>query len=223
MEQLGLYEKLASLGMPLNKLKTFAPGGRLLSDQPTAGDLFEEVFGYRMFFLDRQALLQTLYDSIGDKSRICTSSEVFKVETLDGSAFVTTRSGAVYPGDIVVGADGVRITCTYKCLFGISQRPDGVPDEHGFKTFQEGRSYLYQSGLGGKLYWFLFIKNPEVTIHHSIPRYSAENTKDVVEKYAGDILLPGLTPGDLYKLRVNAVLVPVEEFVLDRCFTKGLY
>jgi hypothetical protein len=59
-----------------------------------------------------------------------------------------------------------------------------------------------------------------VTIHHSIPRYSAENTKDVVEKYAGDILLPGLTLGDLYKLRVNAVLVPVEEFVLDRCFYK---
>lgn len=105
-------------------------------------------------------------------------------------------------------------------MFGISQRPDGIPDEHGFKTFQEGRSYLYQSGLGGKLYWFLFIKNPEVTIHHSIPRYSAENTKDVVEKYAGDILLPGLTLGDLYKLRVNAVLVPVEEFVLDRCFYK---
>jgi 2-polyprenyl-6-methoxyphenol hydroxylase-like FAD-dependent oxidoreductase len=43
MEQLGIYEKLASLGMPLNKLKTFAPGGRLLSDQPTAGDLFEEL------------------------------------------------------------------------------------------------------------------------------------------------------------------------------------
>lgn len=58
--------------------------------------------------MDRQALLQTLYDSIGDKSRICTSSEVFKVETLDGSAFATTRSRAVYHGDIVVGADGVR-------------------------------------------------------------------------------------------------------------------
>lgn len=64
--------------------------------------------GYRMRFLDRRQLLQILFDNIRDKSKICTSCEVFKIEELDGAVQVVLKGGSTIRGNIVVGADGVH-------------------------------------------------------------------------------------------------------------------
>lgn len=62
-----------------------------------------------MIFLDRQMLLQVLYDTIEHKDRILTGKRVVKLEMSDGElARVHTTEGSVYDGDIVVGADGVH-------------------------------------------------------------------------------------------------------------------
>lgn len=246
LEQLGMYEKLSSMGRPLNRLKTFDPEGLLLNDRYYMGDLFEELFGYRMIFLDRQQLLQTLFDNLKDKSKIHTSCEVFKLENLDGMVELSTVDGTIFRGDIVVGADGVHsrvrqelwriadgedpsyrsdklsksITCTYRCIFGISKRPDDIADDRGFKTYRKNRSYLYQSGADGKLYWFAFVKNSQKTTHKSIPRYDAQDVEKLVGDCADDILFPGFTFRDLYARRMYATLVPLEEYILDRNFFK---
>ena len=61
-----------------------------------------------MRFLDRQQLLQTLYDSLKDKSKIHTSSECVKIEEIDDSVRVALKNGSIIQGDILVGADGVH-------------------------------------------------------------------------------------------------------------------
>lgn len=61
-----------------------------------------------MRFLDRQQLLQVLYDNLTDKSKIHTSTEVFKLKDIDGGVVVATKDGPIFRGDIVVGADGVH-------------------------------------------------------------------------------------------------------------------
>lgn len=64
--------------------------------------------GYPFRFLDRQQLLQILFDSIHDKSKIELSREVFKIEHLDGRVQVELKDGSRIHGDLVVGADGVH-------------------------------------------------------------------------------------------------------------------
>jgi 2-polyprenyl-6-methoxyphenol hydroxylase-like FAD-dependent oxidoreductase len=114
----------------------------------------------------------------------------------------------------------LAISCTYRCMFGISDCPEDIPKETGFKSFHKNHSYLCQSGREGKFYFFAFIKNPQKTVGRSIPRYTADDERAVVDDYGEDIIRPGLTFSDIYQRRRHAVLVPLQEYVLDRCFYK---
>jgi hypothetical protein len=105
-------------------------------------------------------------------------------------------------------------------MFGISKRLESIPDNKSFKCFHKGRSYLSSSGQDGKFYWFAFIKNPELTIHTTIPRYTAEDAENLAAEIADDPILLDITFKDLYANRMSCVLVPLEEFVLKRCFYK---
>lgn len=105
-------------------------------------------------------------------------------------------------------------------MFGISDRPECFPDGRGYKTYHKNRSYLYQAGRGGKLYFFAFSKNSDVTIDNEIHRYTPEDEKALVDAQWDDVLFPGFTFGDLYRKRRTAVLVPLQEYVLEKCFYK---
>lgn len=112
------------------------------------------------------------------------------------------------------------IACAYKCVFGITKRPPAITSHTSFKCFHAGRSYLCASGPDDKMYFFGFFKNPEVSIYRDIPRYSASETHSLVAEYANDPLFHGVTFGDICKRHTSMVLVPLEEYVLEKCFYK---
>lgn len=58
--------------------------------------------------LERRLLLQTLYDTLRDKSRTHLDKDVKKIEHLPNGVVVTCSDGSTYIGDVVVGADGIR-------------------------------------------------------------------------------------------------------------------
>lgn len=58
--------------------------------------------------LDRQQLIEILFQNLRDKSRIQTSCGAFKVEHLDQGVKVETQGGRVITGSVLVGADGVH-------------------------------------------------------------------------------------------------------------------
>lgn len=105
-------------------------------------------------------------------------------------------------------------------MFGISQDIESIKEDEGFKAFHDKRSYLYQGGPGGKVYWFFFLKNKTRTIRNDIPRYNKDDEKFIANKYASDSVGRGLTFGDLYQQRQTAVFVPLEEYVLRSPFYK---
>lgn len=105
-------------------------------------------------------------------------------------------------------------------MFGISKRPEGTPDNMFYKAFHQNRSYLCVSGPGGKMYFFGFFKNPEVTVHDAIPRYSMNDARILATKYHMDTVFHNTTFGDLYEQQLSCVLVPLEEYVLEKCFYK---
>ncbi|KAJ5377440.1 uncharacterized protein N7496_004849 [Penicillium cataractarum] len=246
LDQLGIFSRVEDVSMPVHETENLGPDGVALGLSEPFGDLLEELLGYRMRFMDRQQLLQVLFDGIQDKSKIHTNSECVKIEELEDSVQVALTDGSIIRGDVLVGADGVHsrirgelwriarsetsdypvsemsqsIRCQYKCMFGISKRVEGIPDNKSFKCYHKGRSYLCSGGQDGKFYWFVFVKNPEVTIHTTIPRYKAQDAENLAAEIADDPLFLDVTFKDLYKNRMSCVLVPLEEFVLKTCFFK---
>ncbi|RHZ67165.1 uncharacterized protein CDV56_109190 [Aspergillus thermomutatus] len=246
LDQLGIEEKVSSMSEHVETMQIFGPDGECLNTEHGFGQLLAELTGYKFSFLDRRELIQALYDNLRDKSKVHVSKELFKIDRLDGEVRITTKDGTIFTGDIIVGADGVHsqtraemwriaesedpsygskqmadsITCTYRCMFGITDCPEDIPKETGFKSYHKNRSYLCQSGREGKFYFFAFIKNRQKTVGRSVPRYTAEDERAVLDEYGEDIIRPGITFGDIYKRRRHAVLVPLQEYVLDRCFYK---
>lgn len=64
---------------------------------------------YPLVFLERQVLLQNLYDHLREgKESVLTKKKVTKIENFDNHVLVHCSDGSSYEGDLIVGADGVR-------------------------------------------------------------------------------------------------------------------
>lgn len=140
--------------------------------------------GYEPIFVDRQMIIQILYDNLRDKSKVLTSKGVSTVEHTAGGVEVTTGDGEKILGDILIGADGIHSTVRremwrladedtpgyfpvsertdapteYCCIFGISRPTDGFPKYTSQNVVGQDYSYLVATGPNHRIYWFLFKK-----------------------------------------------------------------
>ncbi|KAK1710565.1 hypothetical protein CaCOL14_004516 [Colletotrichum acutatum] len=202
----------------------------------------EARLGYPSIFIDRQMLLQVLYDNLKNKDKVIPEKRVEKVELLEEGVHVHTKDGSVYEGDIVVGADGIhstvreemwrighderpgyfpldehsRVPVATKCIFGISKRPSNLPIHNQQMVFNEGRSYLIISAPGNRTYWFLFSGVGDTKYGKDIPRYSKEDTEKLALEHWEDLVFENVTFGDIYKNKIMATLVPLEEYVFEK-------
>lgn len=64
--------------------------------------------GYSVNFLNRQSLLQILYQSVPNKDKILVSKRVSRVDCRQDGVVVQCKDGTSYEGSVVVGADGVH-------------------------------------------------------------------------------------------------------------------
>ncbi|KAF7351055.1 Monooxygenase FAD-binding protein [Mycena sanguinolenta] len=156
-----------------------------LSCIPHAGQHFIKRHGYGIIFIDRQMAIEVLYNNLKDKSKVLVDKRVVTVTPLANGVQVTTKDGATYTGDILVGADGVHSTirkemwrlddelapgrfpqadrtdvpCDYHCMFGISKNVIGLNKSSAQTVLGHNNSYLVVDGPGSRTYWFLFSKN----------------------------------------------------------------
>ncbi|KAL2882282.1 hypothetical protein SGCOL_002551 [Colletotrichum sp. CLE4] len=191
---------------------------------------------------DRQMLLQVLYDNLKNKDKVIPEKRVGNVELLKEGVRVHTKDGSIFEGDIVVGADGIhstvreemwrighkqrpgyfpvdehsRVPVATKCIFGISKRPSNLPIHNQQMVFNEGRSYLIISAPGNRTYWFLFAGVGDTMYGKDIPRYSKEDTEKLALEHWEDLVFEDVTFGDIYKNKIMATLVPLEEYVFEK-------
>ncbi|KAK1637694.1 FAD binding domain-containing protein [Colletotrichum phormii] len=219
------------------------PDGKPLST-PSMVNIYhmEARLGYPSIFIDRQMLLQVLYDNLKNKDRVIPEKRVEKVELLKEGVRLHTKDGSVFEGDIVVGADGIhstvreemwrigheqrpgyfpldehsRVPVATKCIFGISKRPSNLPIHNQQMVFNEGRSYLIISAPGNRTYWFLFAGVGDTKYGKDIPRYSKEDTEKLALEHWEDLVFENVTFGDIYKNKIMATLVPLEEYVFEK-------
>ncbi|KAF4982286.1 hypothetical protein FZEAL_2072 [Fusarium zealandicum] len=244
LDQLGLYKKILDMAPPVNSFTFRDQSDSQLASYKDMDRSLVERNGYPMIFLDRQMLLQVLYDNIKDKSRILTEKRVVKVDLDGDSAITTTSDGTVFRGDMVIAADGVHSTvrgAMWKLghqlqpgWFEASEKegkcisdpcPGKVPG--GLHcVFRDKSSYLITGGPGGRVYWFRFQRLPRRLHGSEMPRYTQHELDNVLSETCDEPILPGLTFSTLIKNRVTAVMTPLPEYVykrghFSRIFTLG--
>lgn len=61
-----------------------------------------------------------------------------------------------------------------------------------------------------------------MTYGRDIPRYTEEDKEILLAKYKDDVIVPGVTLGDLYRKQLRTGLVPLEDYTLNRCFARRI-
>jgi FAD dependent monooxygenase len=122
-DQLGVYADFEECTVPIHKMRVRFPDGFSFSSE-LPGCVQERWvafthfihmiltgrgrFGYPIISLDRQKVLEILHDDYPVKSNIQVNKRVTKIQQTEREAQVITDDGAVYTGDLVVGADGIH-------------------------------------------------------------------------------------------------------------------
>ncbi|CAJ0548379.1 Ff.00g019920.m01.CDS01 [Fusarium sp. VM40] len=203
---------------------------------------FEKRVGYPSIFIDRQMLLQILYNNLKHKDRVLTRKRVTRLEIKMDAMQAYTEDGSVYEGELVVGADGIhsavrdemwrlgkeqspgyfpedeasRVPASTRCIFGISDRPSGYGSRSQQMVLGSGHSYLVIAAPKNRTYWFLFDGLPETKYGKEISKYSKVDEEKLVKARRNDPMTEDLTFGDLYDRKIISTLVPLEEYVFER-------
>ncbi|EOD44034.1 putative fad binding domain protein [Neofusicoccum parvum UCRNP2] len=242
LDQLGCYPAIRALiEQPNNHSRVRGPDGKVLSEYNNTTDQFRMRFGYDVIFVDRQMVLQTLYDHLESKDKILTSKRVVDV-TLQGSGVkVVTADGESFTGDVLIGADGIHSTvrdkmwrladtlepgyipasehtampCDYKCIFGISVLKSFEPRSTN-SIFHKNFSYLVISGPQNRVYWFLFVNLGKTHYGPEIPRFNKKQEEELAKEHWNDKVSEDTTFGDLYEARISSVLTALPEYVFEK-------
>ncbi|KAJ5643353.1 uncharacterized protein N7484_005860 [Penicillium longicatenatum] len=210
LDQLGVFDDILDVIEPLVKGIYWTETGQFIVENDVPR-IIHNRHGYAISFFDRRALLEILYNRLGDnQNRVHTSKKVVKVEHLPTKVLVHCDDQSVIEGDIVVGADGVRSTVRqqmwhhmesigmkkevkeekaimsseYSCVFGISTATPGLLPGECHRTYGKDYSSLTIVGKNGRVFWFLFTKLDKVYKGSEIPRYSEEDMEKQLAQYS---------------------------------------
>ncbi|UPK90661.1 hypothetical protein LCI18_001596 [Fusarium solani-melongenae] len=243
LDQLGLYHKVLELCPPLDSFHFRDHKGKVICEFRGMNQ-----HGYPITFLDRQMVLQMLYENIRDKSKVLTNKHVYKVDLMGDGVVVKTQDGSTYHGDILVGADGIHsavrgemwriankmspgwfpnnehnsVPCDYGCIFGISDPCDGIEPGASNSIFRNHQSYIVNGGPSGRVYWFFFFKLPETAYGDEIPNYTEEDERRVLAEHENDDITPSLKFKKILDNKVTSVLVPLQEYVFKQWYYKRI-
>ncbi|KAF4549084.1 FAD-dependent monooxygenase-like protein 1 [Elsinoe fawcettii] len=207
--------------------------------------------GYWTLFLERQRVLQVMYDRIQDKSKVLLNKRIKKIDQSENGVQITCEDGSSFQGDVVAGADGVNsitrhemwrnadeqhpgffsdqekssMSAEYSCLFGISNDVKDMQETGRLDiTYENDYSTMYIPTRPGRAFWFVFKKLDRIYKHDEIPKYTKEDAK----KFMEDAKFINLEKGgqvkldDTFKACETCTLVPLEEAQYDKWFYRGM-
>ncbi|KAB8237686.1 FAD/NAD(P)-binding domain-containing protein [Aspergillus alliaceus] len=240
LDQLGLVEDIEQATIPLRKWFSYDSEGNMMSDSSAMGQ-YREKIGYPVAFIERPKLLPIMVRRIQRTECVRTSARVTSIEETDNHVVVTTSSGLSVTADMVVGADGVRsavrdhidsslpqkkirsaddyIGIGFSTVYGMSAPTEGIAPGERFAVYREQETIIGFTGKDGIVFWFVFENlNNDIPLSHA-PRYTEAEAEALCQAVAHVRVTPRLKFGDLFKNRVMAVKIAVEEGVAKRWHT----
>ncbi|PNY24071.1 FAD-dependent urate hydroxylase [Tolypocladium capitatum] len=240
-QQLGLLEHLERLADPYTDgLSSRDPKGKLIMNMDMWGR-FRENHGRDLLMIERRALLETLYDTLPDKSRVHFNKKIEKiVENTDGVE-ISFADGTTERGDFVLGADGVHsvvrqamwdhantvepglitvdeklaMRATWTCLFGFGPGEPSLGNELGVSSFDGSRCILL-STQPKQSFFFAFWKVQKPWSRYTRPTYTEEDTEKAGKSIADLPINDTMVFGELWDKRYRAQLADIEEGILSR-------
>ncbi|KAL3477319.1 hypothetical protein BJX99DRAFT_269911 [Aspergillus californicus] len=241
LDQLGLFDQIEKNVEPLTTAHISYPDGFCHTNQ--SPKVILERFGLPLAFLERRKLLQILFHSLPDASRVLVGQTVVSVEqdTAGNSIAVRTKDGSLHRGDLVVGADGVHsrvraemwrlaelhqpglisarekssMKIDYVCIFGISDSVTNLRPGEQVASLHAGRSFLTFPGKDDRVFWFFLKKLDRQYSYGSAPRWSAMDIQRTAERFATDHIWNGIQFGELWKRRQVVGMTNLEENVFS--------
>lgn len=114
------------------------------------------------------------------------------------------------------------IVSEYSCMTGISPSPPGMADKDILRSINYHRSCVVLTQPGAKLCWWLaFFKNERPLSRPNIPRYTIDDHETILKRYGSD-RIGASTLNEIYETAHHKVLVPVEEFTLEKWYFKRI-
>ncbi|KAL2069492.1 hypothetical protein VTL71DRAFT_14171 [Oculimacula yallundae] len=238
LDQLGLYEEMKDDFM-MGMKRTFSrreDGTVVSSNQwPT---IVQKRLEYISAICERWAFLKSLFDQLGDKTKIRTSKKVLSIEHGETSVTVSCEDGSRFTGDIVIGADGIHsrtrqemqkfaektgpagllekdkksITAEYNCFFGTASPNTTLTPGDSHTASSIAHSGLLFVGKDQVPQWFFFSKMPRRYIGASnIPRFTRSGMEAQAALYRDFHFTENVTLGQLMETTDQVSFFPLEE------------
>ncbi|CAG5166710.1 uncharacterized protein ALTATR162_LOCUS6966 [Alternaria atra] len=215
MQQLGLLDKLLSVGQKL---------------------LYNKSFGLELITFHRAELVRALLDGLPKNARekYLLSQKVVDIATNEAGVVVTCANGKIYSGSMVIGADGVHsrtrkimhklsaesrfsdsrnpeppFSANYRCLWSNLPRP--CEAGHGADTQSKDRSIMWITGRD-RAWIFLYEKLPEPTKESK--RYTKTEMDEFAASFADWPVNEDLKIKDVYN-SATAGMSDLEEGILE--------
>ncbi|KAL3489582.1 hypothetical protein BJX62DRAFT_226497 [Aspergillus germanicus] len=235
LDQIGCYKAIEGVfngDLPYDRQYTGDEEGNVIASIEKFYRKIEERHGYLLLFIDRQTLLQILYDNLRRKEKVLLNKRVERVVFVDGGVNVICADESVYSGTLVVGADGIHssvrtamttlaqelepgcfdpdevasIPCRYRCSFGIAQHvPGWVRGDCTISLAKGARSSLFPG--------------PRI---RDIPKYTKEDEAEFVRRSADVAISRGVTLGHVYAKRLSSTLAALHEVVFKKWFFRRI-
>ncbi|OQE24183.1 hypothetical protein PENFLA_c010G06962 [Penicillium flavigenum] len=237
LDQLQLYDLVEEQIEQLNTATIRYPDG--YSFESNFAKIISERFGYPIAFLDRQKLLEILYQGYPDHRKIRLEERVTKVEESGDTAIVSTAKGSIYRGHLVVGADGVHskirqeiwnavektsskvaierssLKAEFRCLFGISSPIKELIIGEQVNAFFDGFTIITIHGKEGRVYWFVIQKLDKQYTYPNCPRYTAGDIETAAEELRSIVFYKDINFGQLWENRETVSMTVLEEHTFD--------
>lgn len=166
LREMGLYEEMLEVALPLERLEIRAWNGRLLASVPVA-EIGREL-GAPGTIVQRSELLHILARRVFDAGAVVVGARCTGVRSDNGTATATFEDGREASGAVVVGADGIR-SVVREYVVGETELRDpqlvawrAMPQfehealEHAVAHISVGRGRLFGifPGTRGRTFWF---------------------------------------------------------------------
>ncbi|PYH87701.1 FAD/NAD(P)-binding domain-containing protein [Aspergillus ellipticus CBS 707.79] len=237
LDQLGLFDEILDKVEPLRNTLVWSETGKSIN-KAEAPRILHERHGYPLAFLDRQTVLQIMYERLGDRQdRVLTNKKVARMEHRPEGVVVHCADNSVFEGHVVVGADGVRsavrqhmwdhmeargliqeareeraaMTAEYNCVFGISTPTPGLHAGTLHRTYADGYSFITIASKDSRVYWFFFRKMDKKYAASEIPRLDHIDMDKHVAAFLDKPVAQSVPFAAVYERSVSRNLVPMEE------------